>query len=77
MPLKVIELQLGNSDIGVLLTHYIHLDEKMKQDTAQKLSEFVGFKYICCKNAVGKIKNAITSAFKKGFMRSPRVELGS
>jgi len=28
VPLKAIELQLGDSDIGVLLTHYIHLDEK-------------------------------------------------
>lgn len=41
--LKEMQLQLGDTDIDVLLTHYVKLDNQMKQETTRKLSEFVGF----------------------------------
>lgn len=42
LPMKSIQLILGDNSTDVLLTHYIQQDEKMKQESAKKFSAYVG-----------------------------------
>lgn len=39
--IKAIQLQLGDSDAGLILNTYTHLDESIKKETTEKFSDFL------------------------------------
>lgn len=42
LPMKSIQLILGDNSTDVLLTHYIQQDEKMKQESSKQFSDYIG-----------------------------------